>query len=141
MVPFVEKARVPAAATFLLHAGLAALVAFGVDALRSAKESPEANLQWFRRINIGVAAFGIAGGMVVMAVLIARRYQWDFDDRVVVTVFVALLMAVLLYAWRTHSLTRRQAVILLTLLLLFEVGNESGLALADRNQAGPQLPG
>jgi len=35
LVPFVEKARVPAMATLLFHLGFAVIAAFGVDALRS----------------------------------------------------------------------------------------------------------
>jgi Bacterial membrane protein YfhO len=135
VVPFVEKARVPAMATLLFDAGFAVLAAFGVDALQPPDESVEANSHWLRRINIGVAAFGIVTGVTVMAVLIAKRFQWDFDDHVVMTVLIAILMAVLLYAWRSHSLTRRQAVTLLTLLLLLEAGNESGFMLADRNDS------
>src|SRR5260370_10224016 len=61
---------------------------------------------------------------------------WNMDDRVVVTMFVTLLMAALLYAWRTNNLSSIQAVTLLTLLLLFEVGNESSFMLSDRNDWG-----
>ena len=71
-----------------------------------------------------------------MAILFAKKFQWDMDDRVVMMVLVSILMAALLYAWRTHNLTRRQAATLLTLLLLFEVGNGSVTMLADRNDGG-----
>jgi hypothetical protein len=133
VVPFVEKARVPAMAILLFHAAFATLAAFGVDALQKPDESPESNFHWLRRINIGVAAFGIVTGVIVMAVLIAKKFQWDMDGRIGITALVAILMAVLLYACRTNSLTRRQGVTLLILLLLFEVGNESSYMLADRN--------
>jgi hypothetical protein len=136
VVPFVEKARVPAMALLLFNAGFAVLAAFGVDALRGFDESTEPSSHWIRRINIGVAAFGVVTGVTVLAVLLAKRFQWDFDDRVVMTVLISILMAALLYAWRTQSLTHRQAVTLLTLLLLFEAGQQSSYSLADRNDAG-----
>ena len=135
VVPFVEKARVPAMATLLFDAGFAVLAAFGVDAIEPSKESGEPGSHWIRRINIGVAAFGVVTGTTVLAVLIAKRFQWDFDDRVVMTVFISILMAALLYAWRTQSLTRRQSVTLLILLLLFEAGQHSSFTLADRNDS------
>jgi len=133
VVPFVEKARVPAAATLLFNAGFAVLAAFGVDALQPADGSPDERARWIRRINIGVATFGVLIGVTVLAVLMSKRIQWDMDGRIGITILVAILMAILLYAWRRGNLTRRQAVILSTLLLLFELGNQSGYTLADRN--------
>jgi hypothetical protein len=130
VVPFVEKARVPAMALLLFNAGFAVLAAYGVDVMQA---SEEPSSQWIRRINIGVAAFGTVTGATVLAVLIAKKFQWDFDARVAMTVLISILMAALLYAWRTRSLTRRQALTLLTLLLLFEAGQQSSFTLADRN--------
>lgn len=136
VVPFVEKARVPAMATLLFHAGLAILAAFGVDALQPSAQSPPEDSPWVRRINLGVLVFAIVTAITAMAILLAKRFQWDTDDRVMVTMLVAVLMAALIYAWRKGSLTRRQAVTLLTLLLLFEVGDETSYRLADRNDWG-----
>lgn len=135
VIPFVEKARVPAAAMLLFDAGFAVLAAFGVEALQGSTEPEEPGSLWIRRINIGVAAFGIVLCATVLAVLLSRRFQWDFDERVAMTVLISILMAALLYAWRTHSLTRRQALILATLLLLFEAGNQASFMLADRNDS------
>ena len=150
VVPYVEKARVPAMALLLFNAGFAVLAAFGVDALQPFKEMDalqpfkemdalQADVldgsHWIRRINIGVAAFGIVTGVTLQAVLIANKFQWDIDNRVVMAVLISMLMAALLYAWRSESLTRRQAVTLLTLLLLFEAGQQSGFSLADRNDS------
>lgn len=133
VIPYVEKARVPAMALLLLDVGLAVLAAFGVDSLNVPKESGEPGSHWIRRINIGVAVFGIVTGSIVLAVLIAQKFQWDRDDRVIMTVFISILMAALLYAWQAESLTRRQAITLATLLLLFEAGNQPSLVFADRN--------
>src|SRR5260370_1005186 len=146
VVPFVEKARVPAMATLLFHLGFAVIAAFGGDAfLSGAAEtgwgsagwmSPASESRWFRRINLGVAAVGSLLGVISFAVLLNRSMAWNMDDRVIVTMFVTLLMAALLYAWRTNNLSPVQAVTLLTLLLFFELGNESGFMLADRNDWG-----
>ena len=133
VVPFVEKARVPAMATLLFDVGIAVLAAFGVDALQPSGEPAEQHARWIRRISLGVAAFGIVTGVIVMALLLGKQFHWDFDDRVVITAVVAILMPVLMYSWWNHGLTRRQAVTLLTLLLLFEVANQTTFDLADRN--------
>ena len=58
---------------------------------------------WIRRINIGVAAFGIVTGVTLQAVLIANKFQWDIDNRVVMAVLISMLMAALLYAWRSRA--------------------------------------
>jgi hypothetical protein len=133
VVPFVEKARVPAAAIFLFHAGCATLAAFGVDALIARKEPDESHLLWIRRVGIGAAAVGLVIATVALVILLHKKLIWDFDDRVVMTMLAALALAAILYACRTHNLTRRQAATLLTLLLLFEVGANANLLLADRN--------
>jgi hypothetical protein len=52
------------------------------------------------------------------------------------TVLAAILMAALLYGWRSGNLSQRQAVTLLAMLLLVEVGNEAGFMLADRHDWG-----
>jgi hypothetical protein len=62
--------------------------------------------------------------------------HWDVDDRVAVTAFVTLLLASLLHAWRTGNLKGRQPAVLLTMLLLLELGNNSGYAFIDRSDAG-----
>jgi len=133
VIPFVEKARVPAAALLLMYTGLSVLAAFGVDALQKQADSPGADSKWIQRINIGLAAFGLVAGILVLAVLLAKKNQWDMDDRVIITILVALLMAGLLYGWRSGNLTRRQSITLLTLLVLFELGNQASYVLADRN--------
>jgi hypothetical protein len=127
VIPWVEKARVPAMATLLFHAGFATLAAFGVDALRDS-QSP-----WPRRINIGVAALAIVMGVIVGASLLANKMEWNFDERVIMTFLVAILMAALLYSWHAGNLAQPSAVTLLTCLLLLEVGNQASYSLTDRN--------
>jgi hypothetical protein len=127
VVPWVEKARAPAMATFLFNTGFAALDAFGVDALRDTQSG------WHRRITIAVAAFGIVTGAIIVANLIANKLESNVDDRVVMTCLVAFFIAALFYAWRTGNLSQRPALILLVCLLLLEVGNQASYNLTDRN--------
>jgi membrane protein YfhO len=136
IVPFVEKARVPAMAIFLFHLGLVVVAAYGVDALRSQASEAGSESRWVRRINYGVATVGSLLAVIILALLLGHGMAWNTDDRVAVTMFVAFLLAALLYAWRTKNLSSVQALTLLTLLLLFEVGNESSYMLADRNDWG-----
>lgn len=133
VVPFVEKARAPAAAIFLFHAACATLAAFGVDALIASREPGEFHTLWIRRVSIGVAGLGAVIATVALVILLRMKLAWDFDDRVVITMLAAFTLAAILYACRTHNLTRHQAAALLTLLLLFEVGANASILLADRN--------
>jgi hypothetical protein len=135
VIPFVEKARVPAMAKLLFDAAFCVLAACGVDALAASNESEEAGSHWIRRINLGVAVFALILGATLLAVLVANKFQWDWNDRVAMTVLFSILMAALLYAWRTGNVTRPQAVTLLALLLLFEVGQQASFMLADRNDS------
>lgn len=129
VVPLVDKARVPSMAIVIFGFGAAVLAAFGVDHFDA-----DATSRWTRRIAIGVLAFGVIVYTVILQVLFMKK-NWDTDDRIAVTAFVAILFAALLYAWRSGNLTHRQAVTLLTLLLLFELGNDSGYTFANRADA------
>ena len=128
VVPYVEKARVPAMAVLLFDVGLAVTAAFGVDALGRRADSV-----WTRRMNLGITGLGIFLGGTILAILIASRLVWSTDDRVVVTCLIVFLLAALVYGWRKGSVTQPQAVALLVLLLLFELGSQSSATLADRN--------
>ena len=131
VVPFVEKARVPAMALLLFHLALATMVAFGVDGMRrAAAESP-----WPRRVNLCIAGFAVFLGGTIFAILLARRLSWEMDDRIVLTSLIAFLLVALVYGWRRGNLTQTQAVTLLGLLLVFELGNEASVTLADRNDS------
>ncbi|MDP8980275.1 MAG: YfhO family protein [Acidobacteriota bacterium] len=131
VVPFVEKARVAAMAFFLFQASAAVLAAFGIDHMRAASDAP-----WLRSVIRGVTIAGALLASVILWLLLSKKLSWDMDDRVVVTALVAFLLAGLLYAWRSGGLTRPQAVTLIVLLLLFELGNDAGFRLSDRNDWG-----
>lgn len=135
VVPFVEKARVPAMATLLFHAGFAIVAAFGVDALRHGFHEVE-DSPWLRRVNIALFVFGALVGTIALAILLSHAYQWPTDDRVMITVLAAFLMAALLYAFRMRTINERPALVLLILLLLFEAGNESNYMLSPRAEWG-----
>jgi len=129
VLPLVDKARVPAMAILIFTFGAAVLASFGADHIEPANSPP-----WSRRIAAGALAFAAILLLVYMQVLFMKK-AWDMDDRIVMTALVALLLAALLYAWSSGSLTRRQAITLTTLLLLLELGNDSGYAFADRAEA------
>jgi hypothetical protein len=129
VVPMVDKARVPSMAVVVWGFGAAVLAAFGVDHFASEGSiSP-----WGRRFAIGSAAFGFILYALILNALFQKKQGWDIDDRVVLTGFIALLLGALLYAWRSGNLHRRQAVTLLAMLLLLELGNDSGYAFSDRS--------
>jgi len=131
VVPFVEKARVPAMGLFLFQAGAAVLAAHGIDQMRSASDAP-----WLRRVIRGVTIAGAILASVLLFLLISKKLNWDMDDRVVVTAFATFLMASLLYACRSGGLTRLQAMVVVVLLLVFELGNDAGYRLSDRSDPG-----
>ncbi|MDQ2945526.1 MAG: YfhO family protein [Acidobacteriota bacterium] len=128
VVPFVEKARVPAMALFLFQAGAAVLAAYGMDQLRASTDIP-----WLNIVLRGVSAAGRLLVLVLLFVLVSKKFSWDMDDRVVITALVTLLLAGLLYGWRAGGISSRQGFTLLTLLILFELGNDAGFTLSDRH--------
>lgn len=128
LTPGLEKARVPANGIFLFGFGVAVLLAFGADVIPAAAANP-----WPWRTIRATAAAGLFTLLLCVGVFIGRKLQWDFDDRVMITALTALLMAALLYAWQRGNLSRTQASVLLTLLLIFELGNDSGYTYAHQN--------
>ncbi len=130
IVPTLDKARVPSMAVVLFSLGGAVLAAFGFDHFIQ-----HGNSAWARRIVTGLLAFGLLTFSLLMGALFMKKLGWDADDRVALTAFVTVLLAALLYAWRAGNLTGRQAAVLLVMLLLLELGNNSGYAFVDRSDA------
>src|SRR5947209_8615196 len=130
IVPMVEKARVPSMAVVIFNVGGAVLAAFGLEFFPK-----EGSPVWIRRMVIGILGFGLLTYGLLMAALFMNKLHWEADDRVAVTALIAVLLAALLYAWRTGNLNSRQAGALLILLLLMELGNNSGFAFPDRADA------
>jgi hypothetical protein len=129
VLPLLDKARVPAMAMLMFTFGAAILASFGADHIDTSNTP-----SWSRRIAWGALAFGVILFVVFLQVLFMKKV-WDMDDRIAMTALIALLLAGLLYAWGGGSLTHRQAITLATLLLLLELGNDSGYAFANRAEA------
>src|SRR5260370_11583139 len=80
VVPFVEKARVPAMALLLFHIGLVVVAAFVVHSLRSSADSQALDSPWARRVNLGTAGFAIFLGATTFPLLIARPFTCHIDN-------------------------------------------------------------
>ena len=131
VVPMLEKARVPSMAVVVFNIAAAVLAAFGFDHFIA-----YANAVWARRIVAGVLSFGLLTFSLLLGALFVNKLHWDVDDRVALSALVTLLLAALLYAWRTGNLTGHQPAVLLIMLLLLELGNNSGYYFADRSNQG-----
>lgn len=134
LVPFVEKARVPIASIFLTGCAAAVLLATAIDAIAA-----DARHLWVKRFMFGTGVYAFVTGFTIWGIFIGKRLGWDFDDRVVLSVLVAILLCALLSAWRSGNLTTRNAGVLLILLLLFELGDNSGYRLSSRAEAGQRV--
>lgn len=128
LVPALEKARQPGRAIFLFHFGIAALIACGIDELRS-------GVVWLRRVAAGLAALGSLAIIICIGIVLANKSQVTFDDRIVLTGFVALLLAGLLFGVYRGNLSRGGLVVCLFGLLLVELGYGAGPALSQKTQA------
>jgi hypothetical protein len=128
VVPMVEKARVPAMALAIFGLGAAVLASFGADRFAS-----ELSSRWARRLTLGVLAFGLVTYAVILATFAGKQFSWPGDDRIGVTALAAVLLAAVLHGWRTANLSRNQALTLVSLLLLLELGSDSGYWFAHRS--------
>ena len=128
VVPMVEKARVASMAGVIWGFGTAVLVSFGADYFGA-----ESHSLWARRMVLGILGFGLISFFLLLGAMFATKMSWGSDDRVVLTVLIAIVLAALLYAWRTGNLTPNTALVLLTMLMLFELGNDSGYTFPDRH--------
>jgi hypothetical protein len=130
-VPLVEKARVPAMAVVLFGAGASALVAFGVDYFGA-----EPGNVWTRRLALGSLVFGLLVFALILSTMFNNKLSWDSDDRVGTAALAGVLLAALLWGWRSGSLKPAAALTLLTMLVLFEQGNDAGMRPSYRADAG-----
>ena len=128
VVPFIEKARTPAMAIVIFGFGAAVLAAFGIDQLSVLRGAAI-----IRRIGWAIAGFGLLIWFIAYCVLLARGMSWPGDDRVIMTALIAVLAAGLLFAWQKGNVSNRAAAVLLTGLMMIELGNVSDVGFADRN--------
>lgn len=129
LVPMIEKAREPGRAIFLFHFGIAALIACGLDGLRSGEI-------WLRRVAGGLAMLGSLLLILCFGIALANKFQVTFDDRVVLTGFVALLLAGLFFGVYRGHLSRSGMAVCLLGLLLIELGYGASPAMSEKARAG-----
>jgi hypothetical protein len=130
VVPVVEKARIVSMVVVVFSFGVAVLAAYGVDSMLLTRAAA-----WRKRLSLALA---LAGGTILLTalgVVIAHKMSIDFDQRVVLAGFMALLVAALLFGAR-----RRTAfTVAVILLALIELSNSTGFALAHRADRGVYL--
>ena len=129
LVPMVEKAREPGRAIFIFHFGIAALIACGIDGLR--RSAP-----WLRRAAITLVFLGLTTIILCAYNLLANKSKVTFDDRIVLTACIALLLAGIFYGIFRGHLSRGVATVCLLGLLLIELGNGSSPAMSEKPRAG-----
>ncbi len=128
LVPMVDKARVPAAASLLFAIGLAPLAAFGVDAIHGSG--------WMGRTASWVlAGFGSVLGLASLMFYATRKPVAISDDRMVITALCALLAAGLFAAWQSGAISKRTGSAAAIALVLFERGNVTDYKLATADRA------
>jgi hypothetical protein len=118
LVPVVDKARAPDAATIVFSLGLAPVAAFGLDAITRAESALVSRRAGF--ILVGVAAVLALAGFVFFA------GKMNVDERVMNTALCATLLAVLLTAMRTGNLSPRAGTVAIVLLMLGELSAVTG---------------
>ncbi|MGD0436245.1 MAG: YfhO family protein [Bryobacteraceae bacterium] len=135
VAPLMDKARVPSTLVYIFHVGLMVLIALGVDYYFSA----ETRSPWKLRIAIGCGVFGFVVWGLFFQTVLAAKLNFEFDDRLGLTAFFAILLAGVLYSFLKGRLTRGHAIAAVTLLLLIELGNDSGYAFRG-NRDGASYP-
>jgi hypothetical protein len=126
LVPLVEKARVPGAATLLFALGIAPLAAYGMDLI----PRPE-NFLWSKRagwILLIFAAIVSAASLMFFAAKISLMT----DDRMMIPAIAAVLAAGILAGWRGGGLSLRAGSVCAVALALFEIGNVTDYVLYNR---------
>jgi hypothetical protein len=131
LVPIMEKSRTPSRALVIFNVAAAVLAAYGIDSFVAAAG------KWARRFVVGVTVFGLVTLAVVFGVIATNKLSWPSDDRLILSAFIALLFAALLYGWRSGNLTTRTAQVLLTLLVIQELGNDAPYSFHDRATKDP----
>jgi hypothetical protein len=131
VIPDLDKARSPSTAILIFQFGVAVLAAFGMDQLNYGKPSP-----WPRRVMWAVISFGVFTLAVFQTVYFANKMTFPGDDGVAITAFLALLLGALLFARMQGAVTARQAGVLMTGLLLLELGNNYVPVFTPRTDEG-----
>jgi hypothetical protein len=131
LIPELDKARVASVAIVVFQFAVAVLAAFGLDQMAEEENSP-----WVRRIMWGACGFGLFTLAVLQITLLAKKGNLATEDNVALTPFIAFAFAALLLGTRRGALSRRQTAVLMLLLALFELGNNTGSVITSRADAG-----
>src|SRR6185295_2376039 len=116
-----EKARNPSMAVFIFNLGAAVLAAHGLDAYGLGRRT--------------VWILAGLGGILSLLLLVLVLTKVPADDRLGMTALIALLLAGLLYGWKSNYLSAQTAGLLVTLLMLLELGNVTPYSFPHREQA------
>ena len=131
LVPDLDKARVASAAIVVFQLAVAVLAAFGLDQLRGENASP-----WPRRVMWAAFIFGLFTLALFQTIFFANKWTFTGEDNVMLTPFIALGFAALVFAALRGAVSGRQAELLMLLLVLFELGNNTGSVVMSRADAG-----
>lgn len=129
LAPMLSKARVTVRAVHLVHFGIAMLAAYGVDFLADRESALARRITWIW------AGFGllIVGAATAMAV----AGHPDLDEKVMLSGWVALALAAVVFAYRSGKITTHWVfggILALILVELASLQNYSSRFDKNRNQ-------
>jgi hypothetical protein len=127
VLPLVDKARTPAMAVVVFNCAAAALAAWGVDSLLD----PDSQIHLRRAIRaLGVLSVLLFGA--IMSIELFKGFPSNGDERPMITLLAALLLAGLLQLCRNRRLQVGGVAALTLLLLMMELGTLGGFSFSDR---------
>jgi hypothetical protein len=130
LIPELDKARVASAAIVVFQFGVAVLAAFGLDQLGMEVASP-----WPRRVMWWALGFGLVTLIVFQTIYFANKWSFTGEDNVMLTPFVALAFAALVFATLGRAVSRNQCAVLMLLLVLLELGNNVVSVITPRSDS------
>ena len=131
LIPELDKARVVSAAIVVFEFAVAVLAALGLDVVGGEDASP-----WPRRVMWSAFGFGLFTLAVFQTIFFANKWSFTGEDNVMLTPFIALAFAALVFAAPRGAVSRNQCAVLMLLLVLLELGNNVGSVLTPRADAG-----
>jgi hypothetical protein len=129
LLPLVDKARVPEAATLVLSLGLAPLAAFGLDLWFENRDSI-----WLRRTARVLAGVALLIGGIALSSFLLRTTA--IEERVMITALAAALLAGLLTGARIGLISARLSAAVVLGLILFELSMGAPYYLPNRFREG-----
>ena len=127
VLPLVDKARTPAMAVVVFNCAAAALAAWGVDSLLDS----DSQIHLRRALRaLGVLTVVLFGA--ILSIELFKGFPSVGDERPMITLVAALLLAGLLQLCRNRRLQAGGVAALALLLLMMELGNVGGFTFTDR---------